>query len=106
MDAAGTLIGGNAQAGDRTGGWSIRAMVKPVEGWIFGGGYGETRNKTPAGESSGNSIWNIGIIREIYANAELKLLYGQQRVGALYPTNTAGFTQTTKSTTLQFEALM
>lgn len=106
MDAAGALLGGNAPAGDRTGGWSIRAMVKPVEGWIFGGGYGMTRNKAPTGENSANSIWNIGIIREIYANAELKLLYGQQRLGALYPTNTSGVTQTTKSTTVQFEALM
>ena len=106
MNGEGTLTGGTAAAGDRTGGWSIRTMVKPVEGWIFGGGYGETRNKAATGEHSSNRIWNIGIIREIYANAELKLLYGQQRVGALYPTNTSGVTQTTKSTTLQFEALM
>jgi hypothetical protein len=106
IDSAGALIGGDAGAGDRTGGWSLRAMVKPVEGWIFGGGYGRTHNKTVAGEGSDSRIWNIGIIREIYANAELKLLYGEQKVGARYPTNTAGYTQTTKSTTLQFEALM
>ncbi len=111
FDETGALIGGDAQPNDRTDGWSLRAMVKPVEGWIFGGGYGETRNTTASGVSSAMRIWNIGIIREIYANAEIKLLYGQQRLDALYPANPTSITaspvtQTTKSTTLQFEALM
>ncbi|HKJ83069.1 MAG TPA: hypothetical protein VJ961_03500 [Mariprofundaceae bacterium] len=98
--------GGNAEAGDQTDGWSVRVMVKPVEHIIVGGGFGRTVARRVAAADDALSVWNLGVIYEIYQNSEIKLIYGEQKMGPNYPTNATNAARKTRSTTIQYEVLM
>ncbi len=93
----------------KTDGFSIRTTIKPIPQWVFELGYGQTRYTPTTGNSSKNTIWNIGGQYELYQNFNLKLMYEDQKLDNGYPIYTApvgGGAETIKTTTFELDALM
>ncbi|OIO70545.1 MAG: hypothetical protein COW19_07065 [Zetaproteobacteria bacterium CG12_big_fil_rev_8_21_14_0_65_55_1124] len=98
-NAATNFFGGAAQAG-KWDAWGLRAEVKPLHNIGFGVGL-RSINSDPTGlAKTKTNRTHLAAFYEIYQNFELNLVYNNDKA------TLAGVSTTTKSTMLEFEALM
>ncbi|GAV20067.1 hypothetical protein MMIC_P1029 [Mariprofundus micogutta] len=76
-------------------GYSARVEVKPTHNIIVGGGIGNMKAGTTK-----TTQWQVGAEYEVYQNFVLALIYNNTKV------DTAGVATTTKTTTIDIEALL
>jgi len=92
----------NTATGDLEG-WHVRGNIKPTHNLIFGAGFGELKTKNSAGLINGSKTtqWQIAAEYEVYQNFVIALIYNNSKVAPA-----VGASTTTKTTTLDIEALI
>jgi hypothetical protein len=94
--------GARNDAGNKYDGFSIRAEVEPIDRVIVGIGYGYQKLTRPAGDIT-NKVFHLAATYKLYQNFDINILYNSEK---LTDSMTAANTGTTRTTIIEFDALM